>query len=583
MKKIISIITILFATFALYSCFSVTDSLEITSIPKLEFNQNENFPLEDFVKGLKLRVNGGQVFSASTATTSVSGFDLSQAPGVYTATVSYAAGGVSASATFMYTIRPAKETYGFADYIQVGDIHTYTISNVNHFRNIVLNHTYPGYGKPSTYFILSNDLDFENTSPWIGYEDEILEFRFTGTFDGNNKTIKNLHSTESIIFNTATAAPSTTALFHVIESATFKNITFDNCIIGNEETKGIGLLGFGLSEADTALAEKETSLIMNNITINSNCKVIGSANAYGLVAYAPYETITCSNYTFNGQVIVSSDGAGSVSNIRMATSDGANQTQKVEFTNCNIGGVIQASGTQSSAFITNQFPKQELKFVNCNISATIYNSYTGTDSKFAWFASSNTDFPTDLTITISSSTVTGNYYIVEGNSTSVYAVAGRSSSFDSNYVNNGTIIRKIKTSTLSFDDHSLILPQVTDAKYYVVTVFTSFQLFKDGSTVKGSSGKVGIEAWKFTENERATTNIERLLTFSITDDLSEVGWGENNYVAYHTNTGLNGRIFYEPSNNVVNYKLIAYNSLGVPIAVYTYDNLSVTKQQQQQG
>jgi hypothetical protein len=502
MKKIISIITILFATFALYSCFSVTDSLEIISIPKLEFNQNENFPLEDFVKGLKLRVNGGQVFSASTDTTSVSGFDLSQAPGVYTATVSYAKGGVSASATFMYTIRPAKETYGFADYINVGGIHTYTISNVNHFRNIVLNHNYPGYGKPTTYFILSNDLDFENTSPWVGYEDEILNYKFTGTFDGNNHTIKNLHSTESIIKQFyQTASANTTSLFLAIENASFMNITFDNCVVGNEDTKGIGLLGFGLVKGfGSDDAESGVKLICNNITINSNCKIIAAYNAFGLVGYASYPTIRVANYIFNGQAIAHGYGAGSIASFRSSPED-------ISFENCQIGGLIQAGTQQSSAFFTNVFTDDAtISYKNCNITSTIYNLESATDqidkSQYGWFMGSDKSYVAKATITFENCTISGHYYVssnipTESLATLLSDTKVTPEKVTGSYTNNGTIHNTVDSDgKLLFDtNNKVILPVVANAKYYIVTANAPYKMYigeEEATGIYKGSGQINL-------------------------------------------------------------------------------------------
>lgn len=578
MKKIISIITILFATFALYSCFSVTDSLEIISIPKLEFYQNENFPLEEFVEGLKLRVNRGDIFSATTDTTSVSGFDLSQAPGVYTATVSYAAGGVSASATFMYTIRPAKETYGFADYIKVGNINTYTISNVNHFRNIVLNKDYPGYGDPTTYFILSNDLDFENTSPWIGYENEITEYRFTGTFDGNNHTIKNLHSTESIVnWFEQTATPNTTSLFLVIENASFFNITFDNCVVGNESTKGIGLLGFGLLKGFGTDGDKNgVKLIVNNVTINSNCFITGQNNAFGLVGYASYPTIKVSNYTFNGIATAYGYGAGSIASLRGTPSH-------IEFENCEIGGMIQASTEQSSAFFTNDFATNaSISFKNCNITSTIYNLETRPAKfDFGWFMGISGSVKDKVgSLSYENCVVSGKYYVSTAHPATFANLPSEmvnAAKVTGAYTNNGSISNNVNSGNLVFADNKVTLPQVDNAKYYVVTANAPYAMYMGDTEAVApynGTGQISLNSWKFTEQERISKNIAQMANFKHVTDITLAGWGEDNvYNLFVRSQGLHARANF----GEVTYRMIAYNSLGEPIAMYTSEKFPVTQ------
>jgi len=375
MKKIISIFTILIAIIALSSCFTAGSTLEIVSVPKLEFVQDENYSVDNFLSGLILKFDGN-IVNASTGAT-LSGFDLSQAPGIYTATVSYSSGGSSASATFMYTIKPKTETYGFANYIKVGEINQYTISNVNHFRNIVLNKGYPGYGLPSTYFILSNDLDFENTSPWIGYENEIGAYKFNGTFDGNGHVVKNLHSTvftsseAGFNFNSETEKP-TVGLFFEIEDATFKNITFDNCIIGDEMlSKGVGLLGVGRN-AD-ALTTKTLSII--NVTVNSNCVIQGNQNAGGLVGYGFYN-LNVDGYEFNGTVKAPASSAAAIIGSNRPR-EGVSKT--INVTNSTINGVVIAKA--GYAIYSNDATGTTVNISNSEFGINIYRTNTST-SKF---------------------------------------------------------------------------------------------------------------------------------------------------------------------------------------------------------
>jgi hypothetical protein len=376
MKKTLLFVAIMFMALTLTSCFTDVSTLEIVSVPKLEFIQDENFTVEDFIKGLRLRVNNGAEFDAAVSNTTISGFDLSKAPGIYSATVSYSAGGISASASFMYTIKPKIETYGFANHVTVGNVHQYTISNVNHFRNIAIGN-YEGKNDPTTYFILSNDLDFENTSPWIGYEEEIGAYKFTGTFDGNGHVVKNLHSTvftsseAGFNFNSETEKP-TVGLFFEIEDATFKNITFDNCIIGDEMlSKGVGLLGVGRN-AD-ALTTKTLSII--NVTVNSNCVIQGNQNAGGLVGYGFYN-LNVDGYEFNGTVKAPASSAAAIIGSNRPR-EGVSKT--INVTNSTINGVVIAES--GYAIYSNDATGTTVNISNSEFGINIYRTNTST-SKF---------------------------------------------------------------------------------------------------------------------------------------------------------------------------------------------------------
>ncbi|MGI6729188.1 MAG: hypothetical protein ACOX5P_02845 [Bacilli bacterium] len=252
-----------------------------------------------------------------------------------------------------------------------------------------------------------------------------------------------------------------------------------------------------------------------------------------------------------------------------------------EFINCEIGGIIQASGTQSSAFFTNQLPLEKILFRNCNITSTIFNSHPNkTDLEAGWFIA--TSKALEGTLTYDNCNVSGTYYLAdldEDSVTSFDNIGIERYSSIGNYVDsNANISAVIPIGILSFDNLKLNINKVNDAKYYVVTCYTSFQLYQDGTIVPGSSGKVNIATWKFTEVERATKIIEKLETYSITDDISKAGWFDNNYITYRSDVGLNARIFVA-GQPTVTYKLIAYNLAGEPIAILSSNDIPISSKQ----
>ena len=123
---------------------------------------------------------------------------------------------------------------------------------------------------------LMNDMDLNN-KPWtpIG----TVEYPFKGTFDGNNKTIKNLNAGTSSTYGRALGSRAEgntvgTGMFGVAENATFENVTISNGQSTGETDGAAGIL-VGVATGETTVS---------GVTIeNSSATASGSESAAGLL------------------------------------------------------------------------------------------------------------------------------------------------------------------------------------------------------------------------------------------------------------------------------------------------------------
>jgi len=197
------------------------------------------------------------------------------------------------------------------------------ITSYDHLKDFA---TYVNNGTLTTenkYFKLGDDIDCTGKTDFepIGIEGNVNSpaINFKGTFDGNNKTIKNLSITG--------VEGENVGLFRCLDGGTITQLTLDGCTIigGNSSSVIGGIVGYVSNNGTVS-----ECIVQNNSSISSNTSsqnpIVG-----GIVGYLGSGTIT--NCIFqNSHVNAESSLGGAVSS-----------------PNVNAGGIVgKASGTVSN-------------------------------------------------------------------------------------------------------------------------------------------------------------------------------------------------------------------------------------------
>ena len=203
----------------------------------------------------------------------------------------------------------------------------FIISSYDHLKDFA---TYVNNGILTTenkYFKLGDDIDCTGKTDFepIGIEGNVnsLAINFKGTFDGNNKTIKNLSITG--------VEGENVGLFRCLDGGTITQLTLDGCTIigGNSSSVIGGIVGY-VSNNGTNNGTVNECIVQNNSSISSNTSS-QNPTVGGIVGYLDSGTIT--NCIFqNSHVNAESSLGGAVSS-----------------PNVNAGGIVgKASGTVSN-------------------------------------------------------------------------------------------------------------------------------------------------------------------------------------------------------------------------------------------
>lgn len=197
------------------------------------------------------------------------------------------------------------------------------ITSYDHLKDFA---TYVNNGTLTTenkYFKLGDDIDCTGKTDFepIGIEGNVNSpaINFKGTFDGNNKTIKNLSITG--------VEGENVGLFRCLDGGTITRLTLDGCTIigGNSSSVIGGIVGYVSNNGTVS-----ECIVQNNSSISSNTSS-QNPTVGGIVGYLDSGTIT--NCIFqNSHVNAESSLGGAVSS-----------------PNVNAGGIVgKASGTVSN-------------------------------------------------------------------------------------------------------------------------------------------------------------------------------------------------------------------------------------------
>ena len=207
----------------------------------------------------------------------------------------------------------------------------------------------------SKYYKLGNDIDLSGGT-WepIGYYDgsnASQKASFTGTFDGNDKTVSGL--------NSVSTTHQSAALFGFLENGTIKNLT----VSGTYSSAATRIAG---------ICARSTGSFYNctnnvNITISTSG---GSGYAGGIAAYCTGNIESCQN---NGNLTTDTTDAIYLGGI--CGSLGAPQKQ---IANCTNTGAIQGNGTNGTGGICATLNNSAALISNCTNSGNVSSkSYVG--------------------------------------------------------------------------------------------------------------------------------------------------------------------------------------------------------------
>lgn len=185
------------------------------------------------------------------------------------------------------------------------------------------------------YYKLGNNINLSSVSQWIPLGGFYKEHAFTGTLDGNSKTISNLTRTDYIYTNSANR--SYFGLFGYIGSGgVVKNITFSSVdidMLGPEVTENE--IRHFLGVVAGTLSGTVSGVTIASGTVSNNRQTTGMGFVGGIAGAAINATISsCTNNVdlFSGRF------SGIVGGM-------AGYTERSTFTNCKNNGTLTAKGT----------------------------------------------------------------------------------------------------------------------------------------------------------------------------------------------------------------------------------------------
>ncbi|MDD4292120.1 MAG: hypothetical protein PHX51_07815 [Clostridia bacterium] len=367
MKKFVVILCALVMLFALTACnFVSVYSIAIEEMPKTVFAKDSTESITVKIRVLESSSDGGEVltFVASnkgvitnnTYGIEVNGFDLTQAVGYYTATISYEGQSVS----FQYQIVNDSATKFSGGNGTQED--PYLISNIQDWNDIDGNYTFNTDNKAVyTYYQLTNDIDF-------GAEDTLLIRRFYGQIDGDGNTL-----TVSNVINTIGQFESSRncIFYHFIGKLVDFNVYFDNV--------ASSLVAYDDFNDKQAVNEDEDPLALPDM--NRDDKYVIEFNNV-----KTYGTILANDYTgvfFNR-----------ARSIKDGNNNSINQSKTIKFVNCINNTHIKGGAAEAAGFLRElQKNIYTVEFTNCKNFGTIVAS-----TKAAGFISGISNTP-NVTLT----------------------------------------------------------------------------------------------------------------------------------------------------------------------------------------
>ncbi len=207
-------------------------------------------------------------------------------------------------------------------------------------------------------FVLAADIDLNNNY-WTGIGTE--ENNFTGTFDGNGHTIKNL----SIIETEAKEGKAYIGFFGYAKNATIKNVTFENvtltvpCLDIDHSQGHIGAVAGSLEGTSTIenVTVKGDIKIEATVTANgaSRVAVVAGGNSYG-------------NVTMKNVHVIANEGSYLKANNNVGALAGQLQGKSV-FENCSSN--IDVTGTKFFAGGIIGLAAGDQQFTNCQTTGNI--------------------------------------------------------------------------------------------------------------------------------------------------------------------------------------------------------------------
>lgn len=157
------------------------------------------------------------------------------------------------------------------------------------------------------HYIIENDIDFTGVDfKTLGAFGGLNYIPFTGTINGNNKSLKNIHVEESGDY---------AAIFAGLTGANIYNLTLDNVTTGYGMKYSAGLAAASLPQIDwdssSAGYKTDTANVLTNINLK-NSSIVGFARVGGIVTRASLTTLDSCTTDINTVIVGLSETAGIV-------------------------------------------------------------------------------------------------------------------------------------------------------------------------------------------------------------------------------------------------------------------------------
>ena len=256
------------------------------------------------------------------------------------------------------------EENNFVDGVNKADDNTYKISSAEGFEYIV---NMVNDGETDFNVVLNNDIDLSQyaitrsavTSNWapIGTSEK----PFSGTFDGNGKTIKNL----CIIEAEAKEGKAYIGFFGYAKDATIKNVTFENVNIN------IACLDIDHSQGHigAVAGSLEGTSLIENVTVKGDIKVESTVTANGASRVAVVAGgNSYGNVTMKNVHVIANEGSYLKANNNVGALAGQLQGKSV-FENCSSN--IDVTGTKFFAGGIIGIAAGDQLFKNCHTTGNI--------------------------------------------------------------------------------------------------------------------------------------------------------------------------------------------------------------------
>jgi len=307
----------------------------------------------------------------------------------------------------------------------------------------------------SNSYVLARDIDFQNLSyPSYINNDEII---FSGSLDGNGKTLSNLSIT------------NIRGIFGVLQSATVKNLTLDNIQINYSPTGSItsGILAGRIQGTGNVIE----NIRIKNSTATNTAYPVGALAGLAQPGTGDTTTVTATisnikitNTTLSGGFSNNTYGSGgvigTVNNANLTLSDLYVEASVSTNTVSNIGGIIGATLATGTVTINRAVVFSDLSNTSNSTDANIgtaaivgrnQGSVTANDTFYSGFLRSYVTNPSNSNYTVRSGILRaiGNN-VTFTNSRSAQITIYRRASNPAVLVNNNTLYNKLTGQKATF-------------------------------------------------------------------------------------------------------------------------------------